>query len=57
MAASNASAEGPGVEDHEEEFNPKGTLALILTYFVILLVMWVYIYFVEFLGGDLVVIG
>lgn len=57
MTASNASAEEHGVEDHGEEFDPKGTLALILTYFVILLLMWVYIYFVEFLGNDLVVVG
>lgn len=40
-----------------EEFDPKGTLALILAYFAILVMMWVYIYFVEFLGNDLVVVG
>jgi hypothetical protein len=40
-----------------EEFDPKGTLALILVYFAILAVMWVFMYFVEFLGNDLVVVG
>jgi hypothetical protein len=40
-----------------EEFDPKGTLALIVTYLAILGVMWVFMYFVEFLGNDLVVIG
>jgi len=40
-----------------EEFDPKGTLALILLYFVILAVMWAFMYFVEFLGNDLVVVG
>ena len=40
-----------------DEFDPKGTIALILTYMVILLVMWGFMYFVEFLGNDLTVIG
>ncbi|WP_200840264.1 hypothetical protein [Halorubrum sp. JWXQ-INN 858] len=44
-------------DDDVEEFDPVGTLALILLYFAILVVAWVYIYFVEFLSRDLVVIG
>jgi hypothetical protein len=40
-----------------EEFDPKGTLALILVYLVVLGVMWVFMYFVEFLGNELVVVG
>ena len=40
-----------------EEFDPKGTLALILIYFAILIAMWVFMYFVEFLGNDLIVVG
>lgn len=40
-----------------EEFDPIGTLALILLYFGILVVAWTYIYFVEFLSRDLVVVG
>ena len=38
-----------------DEYDPKGTLALIGVYFVILLVMWVFMYFVEFLGNELTV--
>ncbi|GAA0521270.1 hypothetical protein SAMN04488066_12025 [Halorubrum aquaticum] len=41
----------------EEEFDPVGTLALIAVYFVILVIAWVFIYYVEFLGRDLVVVG
>ena len=41
----------------DEEFDPIGTLTLIGIYFVLLLLGWVYIYFIEFLGRDLVVIG
>ena len=40
-----------------EEFDPRGTLALILLYFAILTVMWVFMYFVEFLGNGLSVVG
>lgn len=57
-AASQTSAESALTDDSdEEEFDPKGTLALILAYFGILVVMWFFMYFVEFLGNDLVVIG
>lgn len=40
-----------------EEFDPKGTLGLIIIYFLILVVLWIYMYFVEFAGGDLTVVG
>jgi hypothetical protein len=40
-----------------DDFDPIGTLVLIGIYFVILALMWVFMYFVEFLGGDLTVIG
>ena len=40
-----------------EEFSPAGTAALILVYFLILVVMWVFVYFVEFLGNGPTVIG
>lgn len=39
------------------EFDPIGTLLLIALYFLILLVLWIFIYFIEFLGGDLTVVG
>ena len=35
-----------------EEFDPIGTLALIALYFAILVLMWVFTYFVEFLGNE-----
>lgn len=40
-----------------DEFDPTGTLALITIYFVILVVLWIFMYFVEFAGGDLTVVG
>ncbi|WP_186313409.1 hypothetical protein [Halorubrum salsamenti] len=40
-----------------EEFDPIGTLTLIGIYFVILVLSWVYIYYIEFLGRDLVIVG
>jgi hypothetical protein len=41
----------------EDEFDPNGTLALILLYFAVLAFMWAFMYFVEFLGNDLPVVG
>jgi hypothetical protein len=50
---------GAGIERQigHDEYDPTGTMALIVVYAVILAVMWVFMYFVEFLGGDLTVIG
>ncbi|ELY93702.1 hypothetical protein [Natrialba taiwanensis] len=42
--------------DHDE-FDPRGTLALIVLYFVVLTLMWLFTYFVEFLGNEPTVIG
>jgi len=53
----NMSGDAVVTEIDHDEFNPRGTLALILVYFAILVVMWVFMYFVEFLGNDLTVIG
>lgn len=33
-----------------EEFQPKGTLTITLLYFVIIVLMWIFMYFVEFAG-------
>jgi len=33
-----------------DEFDPVGTLVLVTMYFIILAVMWIFMYFVEFLG-------
>ncbi|WP_172863952.1 hypothetical protein [Halorubrum trapanicum] len=52
-----AHADADDVGGDGEEFDPIGTLTLIGIYFVILVLAWVYIYFVEFLGRDLVVVG
>ena len=52
-----ATQEEPVRELTHEEFDPKGTLALILVYTLILMLMWVFMYFVEFLGNELVVVG
>ncbi len=40
-----------------EEFSPVGTATLIAIYFVILVALWFFTYFVEFLGRDVTVIG
>ena len=40
-----------------DEFNPVGTLALITLYFVVLVVMWILMWQVEFLGGGPTVVG
>ncbi|WP_151109729.1 ba3-type terminal oxidase subunit CbaD [Haloferax sp. CBA1150] len=42
--------------DHDD-FDPVGTLVLVLIYMVILLSMWVFMYFIEFLGRGLTVVG
>ncbi len=52
--------EAPG-EDVEEighdEYDPWGTLSLIVVYFLILVGLWVFMYFVEFLGNGPTVVG
>ncbi|MFP8953754.1 cytochrome oxidase [Natrialbaceae archaeon A-arb3/5] len=35
-----------------DEFDPLGTLALIVLYFIILTLMWLFTYFVEFVGNE-----
>lgn len=42
--------------DHDD-FDPVGTLVLILIYLAILVAMWVFMYFFEFLGRGLTVVG
>ena len=36
-----------------DEYDPVGTLVLILLYFLVLVLMWLFTYFIEFLGNDL----
>lgn len=40
-----------------DEYDPVGTLTLIMIYFLILIILWIFTYFIEFLGRDLTVIG
>lgn len=40
-----------------DDFNPTGTLAVAGTYFLLLLVLYVLLYFVEFAGRDVNIIG
>lgn len=40
-----------------DEYDPVGTLALIGLYFLILVAMWLFMYFVEFVGNDPTVVG
>lgn len=47
----------PVVEIGHDDFDPGGTLRLVIVYFLILLAMWVFTYFVEFLGNGPSVIG
>ncbi|MBV0903404.1 halocyanin domain-containing protein [Haloarcula salina] len=40
----------PAVEIGHDEYDPKGTAALVAFYFVLIALLWVFMYFVEFLG-------
>ena len=40
-----------------DEYDPIGTLVLIGIYFLILIAMWFFMYFVEFLGNEPTVVG
>jgi len=52
-----AAVEEPTEEIGHDEFDPTGTLGLVLVYLGILVVMWVFMYFVEFLNNGPTVIG
>ena len=40
----------PAVEVEHDEFDPWGTASLVAAYFVLIALLWVFMYFVEFLG-------
>ena len=40
-----------------DEFDPTGTATLVVLYLLVLVVLWVFVYFVEFLGGGPTVVG
>jgi halocyanin-like protein len=52
-----AAFEEPEVAIEHDDFDPVGTFSLILGYFAILVLMWVFMYFVEFLGNGPTVVG
>jgi halocyanin-like protein len=52
-----SAVEEPTEEVGHDEFDPTGTLGLVLVYLGILVVMWVFMYFVEFLNNGPTVIG
>jgi halocyanin-like protein len=47
----------PAVELGHDDYDPVGTALLIVGYFLILVGMWVFTYFVEFLGNGPTVVG
>ncbi len=49
--------DGPIREIGHDEYDPVGTLALIGLYFLILVALWFFMYFVEFIGNDPTVVG
>ncbi|WP_255197856.1 halocyanin domain-containing protein [Halorarius litoreus] len=57
-AVAEEAAETDPVETIEHDgYDPTGTAALIILYFLVVVVMWVFMYFVEFLGNGPTVIG
>jgi halocyanin-like protein len=52
-----ADAYEPAEEIGHDEYDPVGTAALVLAYFLILVGMWVFMYFVEFLGNGPTIVG
>jgi halocyanin-like protein len=55
--AEDAPAYEPAEELDHDSFTPAGTWRLVLVYLAILVVMWVLVYFVEFLGNGPTVVG
>ena len=50
--ASEQATESDGIEREigHDEFDPVGTLTLVAMYFVVIGLLWLFMYFVEFLG-------
>jgi len=57
VADGGTTTDGVVREIGHDEFDPVGTLSLILVYLAILVVMWIFMYFVEFLGNGPTVVG
>jgi hypothetical protein len=43
--------------DEDESFDPIGTATLIGIYMAIVVLMWIFTYFIEFLGRGLTIVG
>jgi len=52
-----APAFAPADELGHDDYDPMGTATLVAGYFAILVLMWVFMYFVEFLGNSVSVVG
>ncbi|MFC6736161.1 hypothetical protein ACFQEQ_07910, partial [Halolamina salina] len=48
---STEAAETEPVEEIGQEYDPIGTATLVAGYFVLIALLWVFMYFVEFIGG------
>ncbi|WP_248299353.1 halocyanin domain-containing protein [Halorhabdus amylolytica] len=55
--AEEAPVEKPETTIEHDEYDPSGTLSLVLGYLVLVVLLWVFMYFVEFLGRGPTVIG
>lgn len=47
----------PATEIGHDEYDPIGTAALVVLYFLVLVALWIFTYFIEFLGGGPTVVG
>jgi hypothetical protein len=56
-ATERSETDQPVREIGHEEYDPVGTLILIAIYFLIVALLWVFMYFVEFLGNGPTVVG
>lgn len=58
MASAIEEREADGVREiGHEEYDPVGTAILIGIYFLLLVLLWLFMYFVEFLGNGPTVVG
>jgi len=55
--ATEAPAAIPTVEIGHDEYDPVGTAILIAGFFLVLVFMWIFVYFVEFLGNGPTIVG
>ncbi|WP_309484870.1 halocyanin domain-containing protein [Halorhabdus salina] len=55
--AEEAPVEAPAQEIEHDEYDPWGTLSLVIGYLLLVVTLWVFMYFVEFLGRGPTVIG